>query len=422
VDFVVCFGAPAREMDRPPFGFWQFDLDGGLPIGWRAAMAGAPSIRAALNADTADERVELQQGWLPLSLDYRATQRQLHGVLATWPARAVAEIESGGWKTLTRVAARGQTQGYPADWELARRTCAAPARRIFHAWREAARYDTWNISIGELAAPLTDVRHLAALGRDVRWLPPRLPLYYLADPFPYTHKGRDFLLVEEYGQPKRVRGRISRVDPLSGGSDVTPVIVRDSHMSYPSTFREGDDTLCSPEIHQEDGCVIYRLTHDGSWELLHHILRGHQIVDPTFFHHDGRWWLFCTEYRGRSGNLTLHAYHGTALGGPWTTHALDPLKSDLASARPGGRPFTIGGRLYRPAQDCSRTYGGAVNIMEVEVLTPAAFRETLALRLEPDPGSPYPDGRHHLVIDGTRVYSDGKRCRYDYLRWWKARG
>jgi hypothetical protein len=422
VDFIVCFGAPTAGTDRPPFGLWRFDLDDGLPIGWRAAMGGAPSIHAALNADVADERVELQQGWLPLSLDYRATERRLHEVLAGWPARAVAEIESGGWKTLTRVSARGRTSGYPSDWELARTVCAMPIRRLWHRWREAARYDTWNISVSALGAPLTDVRQLASLGQDVRWLPPRLPLYYLADPFPYRQNGRDWLLVEEYGQQKRVLGRISRVDPSSDTGDVTPVIVRDSHMSYPSTFRDGDDILCSPEIHQEDGCVIYRLTEDGSWELLHHFLRGRQIVDPTFFQHDGRWWLFCTEFSERSGSLTLHAYHGAAPGGPWTAHALDPLKSDLASARPAGRPFTIGGRLYRPAQDCSRTYGGAVNVMEVEALTPTAFRETLALRLAPDPRSPYPDGRHHLVIDGTRVYSDGKRCRYDYLLWWKARG
>ena len=223
------------------------------------------------------------------------------------------------------------------------------------------------------------------------------------------------------GTRKACAAASSRVDPLSNTPDaVTPAIVRNSHLSYPSTFQDGADLLCTPEVHQEDGCVIYRLADDGSWVMLHHILRGRRIVDPTFFHHGPRWWLFFTEYREKCGNLTLHAFHSDAIAGPWTPHALDPLKSDLASARPAGRPFTLHGRLYRPAQDCSQTYGGAINVMEVEVLTPTVFRETVALRLEPSPRSPYPDGRHHLVVDGTRVYSDGKRSHDDPLLWWKA--
>jgi len=142
-------------------------------------------------------------------------------------------------------------------------------------------------------------------------------------------------------------------------------------------------------------------------------------VDPTFLQHEGRWWLLHTEYRERDGNLTLHGYHADTLAGPWTAHALNPLKSDLTSARPAGRPFTLGGCLYRPAQDCSQTYGGAVTVMRVETLSPTTFRETPVLRLNPDPRSPYPDGRHHLVVDGARVYLDGKKQRYDYLLWLK---
>jgi hypothetical protein len=96
------------------------------------------------------------------------------------------------------------------------------------------------------------------------------------------------------------------------------------------------------------------------------------------------------------------------------------VKRDAASARPAGRPFTVGTRLYRPAQDCSATYGGAVHVMEIEALTPTDFRESIALRLEPDPRWPYPDGLHHLVVDARRVYFDAKRSHVDWLLWLKA--
>src|SRR5262245_66254434 len=96
-------------------------------------------------------------------------------------------------------------------------------------------------------------------------------------------------------------------------------------------------------------------------------------------------------------------------------HPLNPLKRDVASSRPAGRPVVIGDRLYRPAQDCHDTYGGAVQFMEVLTLTPAGFRETVALRLEPDPTWRSADGLHHLDVAGTRVSLDAHRRRTEFL-------
>jgi hypothetical protein len=284
-----------------------------------------------------------------------------------------------------------------------------------------AWYDTWNVGIATLDRPLADVRELAPL-KHVRWLPPRPPLNLLADPFPYRHHGRDWLLVEEYGHPRGVRGRISRVDPddTAAAATLQPAIVRERHISYPCTFNDGSDVYCAPEMSQEDGCVLYRLGDDGQWVPRHHVLRGARIVDPTIFRFGDRWWLFCAEPPPHHTS-TLRAYFADALAGPWTAHPLNPLKRDVASSRPAGRPFAIGDRLYRPAQDCHDTYGGAVQIMEVLTLTPTGFRETVALRLEPDPTWPYPDGLHHLVVDGTRVYFDAKRRRTDFLLPFKTR-
>ena len=120
-----------------------------------------------------------------------------------------------------------------------------------------------------------------------------------------------------------------------------------------------------------------------------------------------------------AGSLVLYAHYAGELAGPWAPHALNPLKWDLSSARPAGRVFAVGGRLYRPAQDCSETYGGATVIMEILELTPSRFRETPALRLEPDRHGPYPHGLHHLVVEADRIYLDGKRRSYDNLLWLK---
>jgi hypothetical protein len=412
-------GAATLAGDEPPFGVWSFDA-GDDPWGWRATTACRPSFRGALVARLADgTRVVLQEGVLPAASSYRRTRAAIDDVLAAWVARAAAEIEAGGWTTLRREPAADRSatphRGSRSIFTLA----ASSWRRLRHWWSETARYDTWNVAIAALAAPLEHVDDLRAL-RIVRWLPAQPPLYFVADPFPYRVDGRDALLVEEYGHAKGVRGRIARVELNgSGRATVTPVIVRDTHLSYPFTLEDGADVYCAAEMGQEDGCIIYRLGPDGEWAAQHHILRGHKIVDPTFVRIDDTWWLFCTDDRA-AGNLALHAYFGRDLVGPWTAHALNPLKCDLASARPAGRPFTVGGRLYRPAQDCSETYGGAVNVMEIVELSPTRFREAIAVRLQPDPTWPYPHGLHHLVVDGCRVYIDAKRRRYDHLLWLKV--
>jgi len=266
---------------------------------------------------------------------------------------------------------------------------------------------------------LEDVADLLPL-EHVQWLPPQAPLHFVADPFPYRHAGRDWLLVEQYGHPRGLRGRIVRVDPsdLAAAVPHVPAIVRDRHVSYPCTFTDGNDTFCAPEMSQEDGCVLYALSADGTWTAAHHILRGTRIVDPTVFRFEGRWWLLGTEPPPRH-NTTLQAFYADALGGPWSAHRGNPVKHDLASSRPAGRPFALNRRLYRPAQDCSQTYGGAVHVMEVLALTPTDFRERIALRVAPDPSWPYPDGLHHLVVDGSRVYFDAKRTHVDWLLWRK---
>ena len=67
------------------------------------------------------------------------------------------------------------------------------------------------------------------------------------------------------------------------------------------------------------------------------------------------------------------------------------------------------GALYRPAQDCSVTYGGAVVINRVERLTPEEFVERPVRRLAPAAHGPYPHGLHTLSGAGNVTLVDGKR-------------
>jgi hypothetical protein len=72
----------------------------------------------------------------------------------------------------------------------------------------------------------------------------------------------------------------------------------------------------------------------------------------------------------------------------------------------------VAGSLCRPAQDCSRTYGGAVAVNRIVKLTPTAFEEELVGRIEPDPSGPYRHGMHTVCPIGGLTLVDGKRTRF----------
>jgi hypothetical protein len=146
------------------------------------------------------------------------------------------------------------------------------------------------------------------------------------------------------------------------------------------------------------------------------MIKGVAITDATVFFEGGRWWLFCTH----GGSARLYAYYAEKLDGEWMAHALNPLKSDRASSRPAGPPYRRRGELYRPAQDCSTTYGGAVVINRILELAPARFREQAVCRIEPETDGEYPLGFHTLnVLDGMCVV-DGKKIVTDWA--WPFKG
>lgn len=148
---------------------------------------------------------------------------------------------------------------------------------------------------------------------------------------------------------------------------------------------------------------------DGEGSSFDTLLDCFPAVDPTIVYHEGRWWLFCT-HREQENQTELHVFYADHWRGPWQPHLLNPVKSDARSSRPAGTPFAIDGSLYRPAQDCSRRYGGGIAINRIAELTPTRFREERVLSLGPDPSWPWPDGLHTLnaiddliIIDALRV-------------------
>src|SRR5262249_14929963 len=109
-------------------------------------------------------------------------------------------------------------------------------------------------------------------------------------------------------------------------------------------------------------------------------------------------WMFSNLAEPRaSADDELFLFQADTLLGPWRAHPANPVVSDVRRARPAGPLFARGNELIRPAQDCSRTYGGAMVRNGVDVVNEAESRETPVSRIEPS-WQPAAFGTHTIGV------------------------
>jgi len=112
-----------------------------------------------------------------------------------------------------------------------------------------------------------------------------------------------------------------------------------------------------------------------------------KAVDTTLLFHEGRWWLFAAvqNYDGGCPHSSLHIYWSyDLLHGDWYEHTMNPVVSDIKTARPAGNFFMKNEELYRVSQDCSVRYGFAINTLRVKSLTITEYSEELVEVFKPE--------------------------------------
>lgn len=250
-------------------------------------------------------------------------------------------------------------------------------------------------------------------------LPP--PGRFYADPCVIEHEGDDHVFFEEW-RPDLGRGVISWM--RRDGERFAPpeqVLERPYHLSYPFVFRAGGDIFMIPETGRANRIEMYRaVDFPQRWEPAQILVDDIAAADATVLEADGGWWMFATvAEEGSSKCDQLWVFHADAVGGPWKPHVRNPVKIDVRSARPAGSLFRRGGRLIRPTQDCSATYGGALTLCEVTRLTRRDYAEVEVAKLLPG-WLPSNLGFHTLsssrgleVIDGKMP--SGRESRFPAL-------
>ncbi len=244
---------------------------------------------------------------------------------------------------------------------------------------------------------------------SVRWL--RAPEgRFFADPFVVTHGRTSYIFCEDYDRQTR-HGRIGAIATrdFETFSPVRTVLEQPFHLSYPCVFVHDERCYCVPEQHQSGEVALYEAQDfPGGWVKRATLLEGFPGVDPTVFLHAGRWWMFVTN-RSHEDVTHLYLFSADRLFGPWTPHRANPVRSDLHKVRPAGLPFSLNGALVRPAQDCSRTYGGRVQLHRITRLDTMSYEEERLGDIGPRRGWPFADGLHTIALAPGVTVFDAKR-------------
>ena len=423
IDFVLDFGAhplvnavPASVFDALRLGWWRFAFPPtprGAPPGAGDIAAGRDVAAAALVSCDVDgvARHVLKRG--ALAIVRTSLAEHVDSLLyeaARWPANACETAAS----LASAAEPVADERSLFTDVERARDAGDAAgyiARSIVSSWSEFWRRllfsSSWNLGVARV--PIESF----AIERDlpvIEWFPKREIPRFAADPFGIEVGGRRVVLCESMfpGADGTIHSTV--FDAKTGAWEpLRPSLELPFHLSYPYVFEHGGAVYCVPEASGSGEIALYRAVNfPDSWEKCATLIAEFGGVDSTLVEHDGRWWMFCGDIDD-GADYKLYIFYADDVIGPWRAHAANPVKIDVRSARGAGTPFIVAGVLYRPAQDCSQTYGGRVVVNRVKALTPTEFVEERASVIDPDPRSPFRFGLHTLSRFGDYTLIDGKQ-------------
>jgi len=418
LDFILWFGSSAIDgeiLNVPRYGVWTFSHSNGakgttgLTCFWEI-YSGDDSIGAMLLRLTSENNsyVILRQGLLRvINYSYAQNIDETLFEIAQWPARVCTDIANGNGEYVNAPPSpiTPCISYVPNNLQVLGFVLNIVKNRFIKIYKSLFCHQQWNIGIA-----YEPIHAFLKSKPKIHYLPPPRNGTFLADPFGVIKDKRVTILCENfnYNSFKGVISSMELLDHISPGSPL-PVLDLPVHVSYPYLIEHGGDIYCVPETAAAREIGLYKAEEfPHRWIKVASLIKNVAAIDPTIFRHGGLWWLMCTD-KEQNAFVNLFAWYAKDLFGPWKPHAANPIKTDIHSARSAGTPFEYDGFLYRPSQDCSRTYGGRIVLNRVIQLTQHKFEEEHAAIIEAHEDGSYRDGIHTISAVGDITLVDGKR-------------
>lgn len=355
---------------------------------------------------------------------WKGNVNQLYDVTSSWPALVADEIENHGYHDHHYPSSKSDARIYriPRNFQMVKFILILLINKVKFLWQNNLFVEKWNVGIIEKSPAGFALEENVSGHPKIYWLPETRKGEYLADPFGTVINNRKIVFAEWYDY-RKMKGKIARIhlpDKLENICDfslynnlqevkIENITSNKTHQSYPQ-FLSPD--LVMTESWESGKIILYTLNQelDGMSEHIT-LLRDVEAVDPTLFFHDNRWWLFFT--LRKYSNTHLYLFYNENLTEGFVGHPKNPVKMDIRSSRPAGNLFVYEGQLYRPAQDCSETYGGRIAINRITTLTTEHYAEETIRLIEPGNSGRYKKGLHTISSIDHFTLVDGKDYRFD---------
>jgi len=394
-------------LDAPRYGVWSYRL-GTAPL-FREMAGGvgeAETVLEVLGHEGAQVIYRSTGVTDPVSL--HRTRVPAYWKSARFALRRLEDLASGRWEPARDEPSESPSQAPPPTAPRTVRHVAAVATRVVRRkLRSSVFQHQWFLGFRRRTGdrlPQDDPSPWRLT------FPPGDRSY--ADPFLVCHGGETFVFLEVLAHaPLRGELAVGRLDDDGTLTAVSPVLPVAHHTSYPYVFEDGGELYLIPESGAARRVDLFRATRfpDG-WEHAATLLEDVNAVDASVFAHEGRYWMWVTiAVPGARLNEETFLYSSDRLDGDWTPHPCNPVVSDARRARPAGRPFLHGGRVTRPAQNCSGRYGRQVVFNVVEELDPERYRERPGGSLGPEWAGRPNLAAHTYTFAGDWEATDGLR-------------
>jgi hypothetical protein len=216
----------------------------------------------------------------------------------------------------------------------------------------------------------------------------------VADPFLFAHSGRLYIFFEvktDFG-----RGEIWAESMGSNGiwERHGCVLAEDFHVSYPNVFSDSEGNIYMiPETATSGKAWLYTTEEFPFKWRRSRVLLDAPLKDPSIIFTQNHVLLLGTT---RQDELMVHK--ADSIDDKFNPQGV-LISKDRATSRSGGGLFVAAGKLYRPAQNCTISYGLNISIMEVDIRGSNEYSESLFIS---DLCRNRPDwmelGYHHMSV------------------------
>lgn len=263
----------------------------------------------------------------------------------------------------------------------------------------------WNIGFVNITAER--LLYTQKLGK-IEWMKHPYRDRFFADPFVLSaDEERIIVFAEELEFDKPIGHLVELVIDVKTKQLLERFVLLqlDTHLSYPIIKKQENKIYVYPENGASGKLLMYEYVLESHSLKFIDVIIEEYLADATIIDWKDKSYLFATKVPLTQENLYL--YSSSKFGKGYKEVGL--VETKKSCSRPGGNLFVVNNKLYRPAQNCEKRYGGGLNIMEV-IGIEDIYEEKKVVSLQPN-SFKYNLGLHTINFYDKGCVVDG----YGYL-------